>query len=44
LSELKAYRWQIGGLAVLGTLLSTLVVGFGMWLVLPWVGLDLPLL
>jgi monovalent cation:H+ antiporter, CPA1 family len=44
LSELKAYRWQIGGLAVLGTLLSTLVVGFGMWLVLPSVGLDLSLL
>jgi|APMI01.1.fsa_nt_gi CPA1 family monovalent cation:H+ antiporter len=44
LSELKAYRWQIGGLAVLGTLLSTVIVGFGMWLMLPWVGLDLPLL
>ena len=28
LSELRAYRWQIGVLAVVGTLLSTLVVGF----------------
>lgn len=43
LSELKAYRWQVGGLAVLGTLLSTLVVGFGMWWMLPLVGLPLPL-
>lgn len=44
LSELKAYRWQIGALAVLGTLLSTLAVGYGLWFALPWVGLELPLL
>jgi len=44
LSELKAYRWQVGALAVLGTLLSTLAVGVGMWLMLPLVGLDLPLM
>jgi len=44
LSELRAYRWQIGALAVLGTLLSTLAVGGGLWLALPWVGLELPLL
>ncbi|MBX3605426.1 MAG: sodium:proton antiporter [Piscinibacter sp.] len=44
LSELRSYRWQIGALAVLGTLLSTLVVGFGLWLALPWVGIQLPLL
>jgi monovalent cation:H+ antiporter, CPA1 family len=44
LSELKAYRWQVGGLAVLGTLLSTILVGFGMWLVLPLAGLQLPLM
>ena len=44
LSELKAYRWQVGALAVLGTLLSTLVVAYGMWLALPLVGLDLPLM
>ncbi|MBC2730882.1 sodium:proton antiporter [Thiobacillus sp.] len=44
LSELKAYRWQVGALAVLGTLLSTLAVGIGMWLVLPLIGLDLPLM
>ncbi|MEO8005564.1 MAG: sodium:proton antiporter [Betaproteobacteria bacterium] len=44
LSELKAYRWQVGVLAVLGTLLSTFVVGFGMWFALPVTGLDLPLM
>ena len=42
LSELKAYRWPVLGLAVLGTLLSTLVVGYGMWLALPLLGLDAP--
>jgi CPA1 family monovalent cation:H+ antiporter len=42
LIQLRAYRWAVGGLAVLGTLLSTLVVGYGMWFVLPLVGLDLP--
>ena len=43
LSELRAYRWQVGALAVLGTLLSTFVVGFGLWFALPVTGLDLPL-
>ena len=43
ISELKAYRWQVGGLAILGTLASTLVVGFGMWLALPLIGQSLPL-
>lgn len=44
LSELKSYRWQVAALAVVGTLLSTLVVGWGVYLVLPWVGLPLPLI
>lgn len=44
LSELKAYRWQIGSLAVVSTLLSTLAVGFGVHVALPWVGLELPLI
>lgn len=44
LSELRAYRWQVGALAVVGTLLSTLIVGFAMWWVLPWLGLPLPLI
>ncbi len=44
LSELRAYRWQVGMLAVLSTVLSTVAVGFGTWLTLPWVGLELPLI
>lgn len=44
LSELRAYRWPVGILAVIGTLLSTLVVGFGMWVILPVVGVNLPLM
>ena len=44
LSELKAYRWQIGVLAVIGTLASTILVGLAMWWLLPLVGLPLPLI
>lgn len=44
LSELKAQRWPVAALALLGTVLSTLLVGFGMWLALPWIGLPLGLL
>jgi len=44
LKRLKAYRWPVAALAVLGTTLSTLAVGYGMWLVLPLVGLHLPLI
>ena len=43
LSELKAYRWQIGGLAIFGTLLSTVLVGLAMWLLLPWLGIPISL-
>jgi CPA1 family monovalent cation:H+ antiporter len=44
LSELRAYRWPVGVLAVVSTLLSTVVVGYGMWFALPLVGLNLPLM
>ncbi len=44
LSELKAYRWQVGALAIVSTVLSTLLVGYCMWWVLPLLGLPLPLL
>jgi CPA1 family monovalent cation:H+ antiporter len=43
LSRLRALRWQIGVLAVGGTVVSTLVVGFGLYLLLPWLGLGLSL-
>ena len=44
LSELHAYRWPVAALAVLGTLLSTVAVGYGVWVALPFVGLHLPLM
>lgn len=44
LSHLRTYRWQVGGLAVIGTLASAFVVGFGIWWVLPWIGVQLPLI
>ncbi len=44
LTELKAYRWQVGVLAVFSTILSTAAVGYGTWIALPWVGLHLPLI
>ncbi|MGP1677602.1 MAG: cation:proton antiporter [Burkholderiales bacterium] len=44
LSALSTYRWPVGAMAVLGTLLSTLAVGYGMWFALPLAGLHLPLM
>lgn len=44
LSELRGYRWQVGVLAVFGTVASAVVVGYGLWWMLPWVGLKLPLI
>ena len=44
LTELKAYRWQVGALAVVSTVLSTAAVGYGTYIALPWVGLQLPLI
>lgn len=43
LASLHNYRWQIGLLAIFGTTLSALIVGFAMWFVLPLVHLPLPL-
>lgn len=43
LSELRAVRWQVGTLAVVGTVISSLLIGFGLWFVMPLVGISLPL-
>jgi CPA1 family monovalent cation:H+ antiporter len=43
LSELQAYKWQVGILAAFGTLVSTALVGFGLWAILPYTGVELPL-
>lgn len=44
LQALRKYRWQVAALALVGTLASTLVVGVGMWVALPLVGVQLPFL
>lgn len=43
LGELKAQRWSVAGLALIGTLLSTLFVGFGLWHALKFLALPLSL-
>lgn len=43
LSALRAYRWPVGLLAVLGTVLSTVIVGVGLYALLPLLGLELSL-
>lgn len=43
LSELKSFRWQVGLLAVFGTLFSTVAVGVGLYVILPFTGISLPL-
>jgi monovalent cation:H+ antiporter, CPA1 family len=44
LSQLKAFRWQVASLAMVSTVLSTLIVGYAMHAALPLVGLSLPLM
>ncbi|MEP6633004.1 MAG: sodium:proton antiporter [Luteimonas sp.] len=44
LVTLKQFRWQIATLAIIGTCLSTVIVGMAMWWVLPWLGVSLPLI
>ncbi|MFV0679706.1 cation:proton antiporter [Ottowia sp.] len=44
LRQLRAAGWQVGLLAVVGTTVSTALVGLALWWALPWVGLKLPLI
>ncbi|MDM0044513.1 sodium:proton antiporter [Variovorax dokdonensis] len=44
LKALKAHRWQVGALALVGTLATTVLVGGATWLALPWVGIEMPLI
>lgn len=44
LSELRAFWWQVGMLAIAGTLISTALVGLSVWYLLPIFGLTLPLI
>ncbi len=43
LGALRRFRWQVGMLAVFGTIASTLVVGLAVWWLLPLFGQSLPL-
>lgn len=43
LSELRAYRWQIGLLAVAGTTVSAALIGLLMWYALSYTSIALPL-
>ncbi len=41
-AELKAYWWQVGVLALVGTVVSALLIGCALWYFLPLLGLGLP--
>ena len=43
-AALRKYRVQVASLAIVGTTLSTLLVGLGLWLLLPMIGVSLSLL
>ncbi|RMP68458.1 hypothetical protein ALQ19_200129 [Pseudomonas syringae pv. berberidis] len=43
LSQLRAFRWQVASLAVVGTTLSTLFIGFTLWALFSVTDLTLPL-
>jgi len=42
--SLRAYRWQVGVLAFVGTTVSTAVVGVALWWTIGLIGLPVPLL
>ena len=41
LGELHSYRWQVGLLAVFGTVVSAALIGAGVWYLLPLLGVHL---
>lgn len=43
LNDLRRFKWQVGLLAVGGTLVSTTLVGLAVWKMLPMIGIALPL-
>lgn len=44
LVTLRQFRWQIAALAIIGTCLSTGIIGMAMYWLLPWIGVPLPLI
>lgn len=43
LNDLNRYKWQVGFLSMVGTIVSTVLVGLAVWFILPAAGIDLPL-
>jgi len=43
LNQLRRVAWQVGALALVGTALSTLIIGFGSWQLLSLLGIAIPL-
>lgn len=43
LGKLRSYKVPVAILAFVGTSISTIIVGFGLWLLMPYLGVDLPL-
>lgn len=44
LDRFKDQKWEIAILAIFGTLISTLIIGFGLYYSLQWIGIDLALI
>lgn len=44
INDLRDQRWIISSLATVGVLVSTLMVGSGSWILLGWMGLEIPFL
>jgi monovalent cation:H+ antiporter, CPA1 family len=42
LNQLRRVAWQVGALALVGTALSTLIIGFGSWQLLSLLGMAIP--
>jgi CPA1 family monovalent cation:H+ antiporter len=43
-NSLRAYRWQVGVLAFVGTAVSTALIGVALWAAIGFIGLPVPLL
>ena len=43
LNQLRRVAWQVGALALVGTALSTLIIGFGSWQLLSLLGIAIPM-
>src|SRR5439155_917818 len=41
--QLRRVAWQVGALALFGTALSMLIIGYGSWLLLSALGIGIPL-